>query len=157
MQSLYERIIEVLQNAKVGYKEFRHKPVRTSEEAAKVRGNKLSEGAKALIFMADDKPIQLIIQGHLKVDKDKFKREYNVNKLKMASPEEVLLISSAEPGGVPPFGSLFEPSIPVYVDENLLKLEEIEFNAGDKSISIRMRCEDWQNIVNPIVSSFAKD
>lgn len=156
MQSLYERIVSALKSAKVEYKEFRHEPVRTSEEAAKVRGNSLSEGAKALIFMADSKPIQLIIQGHLKVDKDKFKEKFGLIKLKMASPEQVLEISSVEPGGVPPFGSLFDPPIPVYVDENLLKLEQIEFNAGDKSISIRMNRADWQKIVDPIVSSFAE-
>lgn len=157
MQNLYGRIVSALQNAKVEYKEFRHEPVRTSEEAAKVRGNSLSEGAKALIFMADGKPIQLIIQGHLKVDKDKFKGNFGITKLKMASPEQVLEISSVEPGGVPPFGSLFNPAIPVYVDKNLLKLEQIEFNAGDKSISIRMNRKDWQNVVNPIISSFAED
>ena len=152
MLTLYDRIIALLNENNIHYTEHRHEPVRTSEEAAAVRGSNIEEGAKALIFMADEKPIQIILQGHLRVDKEKVKSLLGITKLKMAAPEQVITISGVEPGGVPPFGNVFLKPIPVYVDENLLELEEIEFNAGDKSISIRMKVADWAKVVGPIKS-----
>ncbi len=154
--TLTKRIVEALNIASVPYTISTHEPVRTSAEAALVRGSNEAEGAKALIFRADGKPIQIVLQGTRKVDKDKFKANYNINKLKMVSAEEVLEISGVEPGGVPPFGNLFEPEIPVYCDDNLLKLDDIEFNAGDRSVSIRMKSHDWQKVVNPVLGNFTE-
>ncbi len=181
---LYNRIIETLTQNNIPFTEHRHEPVRTSEEAAKVRGSDINEGAKALIFWAfkvdgSKSPIQLVLQGSKRVDKEKFlKQNPEFIKIKMVSAEEVLAIAGVEPGGVPPFATLFsykddprlqdhpytisrvDPregrfspeagSVAVYADCGLLKLENIEFNAGDKSISIRMKTKDWAKIVNPI-------
>ncbi len=165
---LYNRIIEALTKNNIPYTEHRHEPVRTSEEAAKVRGSDINEGAKALIFWAfkvdgSKFPIQLVLQGSKRVDKEKFlKQNPEFTKIKMVSAEEVLAIAGVEPGAVPPFGNLFRvdptfvrinpetSSVPVYADFGLLKLENIEFNAGDKSISIRMKTKDWAKTVNPI-------
>jgi len=157
---LYNRIIQTLTEQNTSYTEHRHEPVRTSEEAAKIRGSDLNVGAKALIFWgfkADNskEPIQLVLQGSKKVDKEKFIQEHKeYTKIKMVSTEEVMQIAKVAPGGVPPFGNLFDPSIKIYVDENLLKLNYIEFNAGDRSISVKLLCSNWQKLTNPIVSSF---
>lgn len=152
--SLYQRIKNLLDSNNIEYKETKHEPVFTSEEAAKVRGTDLSAGAKALIFRADDQYIQIIIQGHLKVDKDKFKEQFGYKKLKMVSAEEVKEISGVEPGAVAPFGNLFEPAIKVFCNEGFNAI--IEFNAGNHKISINMKYDDWKNLVNPIIGSYGK-
>lgn len=160
---LYNRIIQTLKSQNISYAEFRHEPVRTSEEAAKIRGSDLSVGAKALIFWGfkidnSKEPIQLVLQGSKKVDKEKFINKHKeYTKIKMVSATEVMQIANVEPGGVPPFGNLFDPPIAIYVDENLLKLEYIEFNAGDKSISIKMLTNNWNNITTPHISNFTLD
>lgn len=157
MESLYERIIKFLDESGVAYKEVRHDPVFTSEEAAAKRGSKLDEGAKALLFWADENAVQIVIQGDKKVDKDKFKELFSIKKLKMVSADEVKDISSVEPGAVPPFGNLFIPPIPVYCNKNFMNNAEhdmMEFNAGDHSISIRMKKQDWQNLVKPIPGDY---
>ena len=155
--NLYDKIKNLLGDNNIEYEETNHKPVFTSHEAAKIRGSKLSEGAKALIFWADSKPIQIVIQGDKRVDRDKFKNRFGFKKLKMVTSEEVKEISSVEPGAVAPFGNLFEPEIPVYCTKSLLQNDKIEFNAGHHGISIRLNPQDWQNIVNPIVGEFEEN
>src|SRR3990167_4672930 len=152
--NLYEKIKDLLDSNNIDYTEIGHEPVFTSEQAAKVRKSNIDEGAKALIFLADDKPIQLVIQGSKRVDKDKFKSQFGFTKLKMASAEQVKVTSGVEPGAVAPFGNLFDPPIPVYATNSLLNLENIEFNAGDHCISIFMKAKDFANLVRPITADY---
>lgn len=157
-----ERIRNILKNNQIDFEEHHHEPVRTSEEAARVRNSSIHEGAKALIFWATKidghkVPIELVIQGSKKVHKEKFLGKHKeFTKIKMVSPEEVLDIAGVEPGGVPPFGNVFNKPCTIYVDCGLLELKNIEFNAGDRSISIRMKTEDWAKVTNPIISDFAE-
>lgn len=162
MSSLYSNIKTALDEKKVEYKELRHEAVFTSEEAAKVRGNDISEGAKALIFISrkinqqEKKFIQIIIQGNKRVDKEKFKSRFGFEMLKMASSEDVKKVSGVKPGAVPPFGNFFAKPIPVYVEAGIIRTNEIEFNAGDHKISIRMKTGDWVKIVKPTLGKFAQ-
>lgn len=152
--SLHDRIKNLLDENKVDYKETHHEPVFTSEEAAAVRGSKLGHGAKALVFWADSSPIQIVIQGNQKVDKEKFKNLFGFSKLKMVSAEELKQISSVEPGAVPPFGNLFDPPIKVFCNSGFS--DTIEFNAGDHRISIQMKYADWLDLVNPTVGNYGE-
>lgn len=162
MSSLYSKIKIALDSKKVIYKELRHEAVFTSEEAAKVRGNNPEEGAKALIFQAKRSGqnekifIQLVIQGNKRVDKEKFKARFGFDILKMVSADEVEKIAGVKPGAVPPFGNLFEPSIQVFVEAGIIRTNEIEFNAGDHKISIRMNTGDWVKTVKPTLGKFAE-
>lgn len=162
MSSLYSNIKSALDKKHINYKEFRHKAVFTSEEAAKVRGNSLEEGAKALIFISrkinqkDKQFIQIVIQGNKRVDKEKFKSRFGFEMLKMASSEEVETISGVKPGAVPPFGNLFKTPITVFVEAGIIRTNDIEFNAGDHKISIRMKTGDWVKLVKPILGKFAE-
>lgn len=152
--TLYEKITKTLKDAGVDYKEIRHEPVRTSYEAALVRGTSLEEGAKSLVFKTDNGFVNLILAGNKLVDKEKVKKLLNLNKLKMASSDEVLKITGCEVGGVPPFGNLFNTPLKVYIDKDFMKNDHMEFNAGDRSISIRLKTKDWLQIVKPGVISF---
>lgn len=162
MSSLYSKIKIALDSKKVIYKELRHEAVFTSEEAAKIRGNNPEEGAKALIFSGKRSGqnekifIQLVIQGNKRVDKEKFKARFGFESLKMVSADEVEKISGVKPGAVAPFGNLFEPAIQVFVEAGIIRTSEIEFNAGDHKISIRMNTGDWVKIVKPTLGKFAE-
>lgn len=152
--TLFEKIQNFLNQNNIEYTIKEHEPVRTSEEAARIRGNKPEEGAKALLFWADGEPAQLVIQGNLRVDKEKFKQKFDIKKLKMVSADEVKEISSVEPGAVPPFGNLFSPPIRVYCNEGFS--DKIEFNAGNHGISIQMKYQDWLDLVNPIIADYGE-
>lgn len=146
---MYQKIKDLLRENRISYKEYRHKPVLTSWEAAKVRGTNISAGAKAMIFIADRKPIMVVVPGDKKVNTKALKHNLHIKDLKFAPQEAAEKTSGVKIGGIPPFGSLFNPPIPVYTTKNLLKNDIIDFNAGDRSISIEMKAKDWKNLVRP--------
>ncbi|MBI5613694.1 aspartate--tRNA ligase [Candidatus Gottesmanbacteria bacterium] len=153
--SLYEKIITLLESAKVSYEQTEHERVVTSEDAARVRNAPLSEGAKALIFYEDESPVMLVIAADLKVDTKLVKSLHGIKNLRMATPVEVKKVSGVDIGAVPPFGNLFR--IPVYMDEGLRRNDMIVFNAGLHTKSVRMKERDYESLVKPVVELFSKN
>lgn len=151
---VFEKIVEFLDERSVAYEVMEHAPVFTSEEASKVRGTKLEQGAKAMIMYADDKPVMLVLAANKKVDMKQFKELEKIKNLRMASPEEVQKVSGVQIGAVPPFGNLF--GIPVFIDKSLEANEEIAFNAGSHSKSIKMKYKDYQGAFKVTPQLFSK-
>ena len=52
--SVFDKIKEILDENKIEYKLKHHEPVYTSEQAAAARGDKLKQGAKAIIMKTDN-------------------------------------------------------------------------------------------------------
>lgn len=148
-------IVNLLKTNSVWFETFEHEPVRTSEEAAKIRhGYSIEQGAKALIVKVypSDRFVMLVVPGNLKFDAKKVNTLLGVRKLRFASEEEVLKITDGvQPGGVPPFGNLF--NLETYVEEKLFENEKIIFNAGDKRFSVAMNSNDYKTLINPKVAS----
>lgn len=141
----------------VWYKTFEHASVRTSEEAAKTRvGYTIQQGAKAIIVRVKKSGggrefVMLVLPGDKRFDTDKVKLLLGAKDVRFATPEEVAQVTAGiEPGGVPPFGNIF--NVRVIVDPSLLRHDTIIFNAGDRRFSIAMKSRDWERIVKPVIS-----
>jgi Ala-tRNA(Pro) deacylase len=152
------QIIELLKKNNVWFESFEHTPVRTSEEAAKIRtGYILHQGAKAIIVRVkvtntNKKFAMLVVPGDLRFDNDKVKKVFNAKDIRFATEEEVAtLTNGVQPGGVPPFGNLF--GLEVLADPLLFENEKIIFNAGDKRLSVGIKSVDYRSLVNPRVVS----
>jgi hypothetical protein len=52
--SVLDRIRELLRSEKVEFRELHHEPTLTSEDSARVRGEDIRVGGKALLLKADD-------------------------------------------------------------------------------------------------------
>jgi len=147
------QIVSLLKQNGVWFETFEHEPVRTSEEAAKVRsGYSLEQGAKALIVRSKTKSgnifVMLVMPAHLRLDTKKAKQYLQTKDLRFATEEEIKQITAGiQIGGVPPFGNLF--NIKTIVDPNLFENEKIVFNAGDRSFSVGMKSDDYKKIVSP--------
>ena len=150
---IYAEIIALLDKHNAIYKTYEHKAVFTSGEAAKVRGTDIHQGAKALVMIADKKALMLVLPADLKADTKAIKQKLQIRDLRLASAQEAEQLTGTRIGAVPPFGNLFE--LPVYVDETLRENEEIAFNAGLHTKSIKMKEKDFEAIVNPIVGRFS--
>ncbi len=158
-----EIIVNLLKTNSVWFETFEHEPVRTSEEAAKIRhGYSIEQGAKALIIKVYPNSesslpraehfAMIVVPGNLKFDEKKVNVLLGVHKLRFASEDEVLKITGGvQPGGVPPFGNLF--NLETYVEEKLFENERIVFNAGDKRFSVAMNSNDYRTLLNPRVVS----
>lgn len=148
MQTVYERIIGLLNQNNISYKTFEHESVRTSEEAAKVRGVDISRGAKSLVFLADGKPLLFVLGGDKRLDVRKVKDTLGIKDLRMATHKQVLELTGVEVGGVPPVGNVV--GLPTYIDTLFVEQNEImDFNAGDRRRSIEMKVKDYLRFVNP--------
>ena len=153
--TVYEQIISLLEQSGVEFHCFEHEPVRTSEQAAAVRGTALERGAKALVLEAGDALILAVISAASKVDFKRLKTALGTKRVQMASPEKVSEATGCEPGGVPPFGNLF--SLRVILDPSLLQHEWIDFNAGERTRSVEMRADDYVRLAGAEIVEFAKE
>ncbi len=150
---VYEKIVDFLKQNQVEFKTFEHVPVFTSAEAAKVRGTKVSQGAKALVMIADKKPIMIVVPGDRKVDLKEFKSKFKFRDVGMATKEQVFELTGVQIGAVPPTGNLF--GLPLYIDTHLGENDTIAFNAGEHSRSIEMKYADFVAVTKPILGEFS--
>jgi prolyl-tRNA editing enzyme YbaK/EbsC (Cys-tRNA(Pro) deacylase) len=139
----------------VPFRVLEHAPVRTSAEAAAVRGTPLEAGAKALVVRADDRPLHLVLPADRRVDNARLRGLLDVRRLRFVTPDELLALTGCVPGAVPPFGNLF--GLDVLVDEQLTRCEEIAFNAGSRTVSITMRCVDFVRLTRARVCRYVQD
>jgi Ala-tRNA(Pro) deacylase len=136
----------------VAFTVLHHEAVFTSEQAAAVRGTSLASGAKALIVKAGDRFLLLVLPADRKLDSRKARDVLGVKALRFASRDEVLELTSLQPGSIPPFGSLFR--LPTFCDPALAENPSINFNAGDHTISVQMTYADFAAVERPTVVSF---
>jgi Ala-tRNA(Pro) deacylase len=149
----HDAVIALLESRGVAFRRFEHEPVRTSEEAAQVRGTPLEQGAKALVLETDRGLIVAVLSAARRVDYRALKRHLGSKRVQMAPAEAVREATGCEPGGVPPFGSIF--GLPTLVDPCLLELQHMDFNAGDRARSVEMRTADYLAVSGAEVVSFA--
>jgi len=150
---VFEKIKKLLDENGITYRLFEHEPVFTSEQAAKVRNTKMCQGAKAIIFKADDNPLLVVVPGDRRVDSKVFKKLYHIKDLRLLTADEVKELTGLEIGAIPPFGS--QMSLKTYCDQKVFENEEVVFNAGAHTKSIKMKSKDFLNLVKPIAGNFS--
>lgn len=154
MSAVLRAVRALLDDAGVAYRELHHEPTYTSEESARVRGEKLRVGGKALLIKTDDVFRLFVLSAATKLDSGALKQHFRVKRVRFASAEELEAQTGLVPGSVPPFGA---PTLPfeLYADEGLVANERIAFNAGSLTDSIIMSMADWLRVARPIVFRFA--
>ena len=147
-----DRLERWLREAGVAFEIMEHAPVRTSEEAARVRGTPLEAGAKALVVRAEERFVHCVLPADLRADNAALRALVGTRKLRFATREELHRLTGCEPGAVPPFGNLF--GLPVLLDEALCANERVVFSAGSHGRSITMRCADLVRLSGATVCRF---
>lgn len=159
----FEAIKAKLDGNNIKYEVTEHEPVRTCEEAAKVRNATLDSGAKAMLIKDAGKklakegvPYYLAVMSAGKRFQNKaFKKIINCKNIKFASEEECFQVTGCLTGAVPPFGSVF--NVPVWVDRSLTKESQINFNAGLRTHSISMSYDDYFKTEGPTFQVFTEE
>jgi aspartyl-tRNA synthetase len=142
-------IRDLLDENEIEYEFMEHEPVRTSEQAAKVRGTKMSDAAKALVLKSKDykgKYLMVVIPADKKLDLSKVS-EHLKEEFEIAPGEEVQNYTGIEMGGVPPFGRLLK--LDLYLDKKFWDKEVSVFNCGRKDRSIKLATEDLIKMAQP--------
>lgn len=154
--TVLEEIFSLLEGK--DYEHLQHEHVHTSADAAKVRGTRIEQAAKAIVLREKKSGdfYMFVLGGDRRIDLNKLKKDLlGVKNISLASPDEVLKLTGCTVGSVPPFGNLF--GIPVYFDRHLLDTqEEIVFSAGTHFDSVKIKTQDYLDVVKPITSSYSK-
>jgi Ala-tRNA(Pro) deacylase len=132
-----------------------HEAVRTSEEAAQMRGATLASGAKAMLLSTkpSDEFVLAVISASEKMDSKAFKKAGGFKSTKFATEDEVFSLTGCRPGAVPPFGSLW--GVRTFVDASLMEQgKTINFNSGLKTHSVHMGTADFLAVEGATVASF---
>ena len=151
---LTQRIVELLASRGVAHRLMRHEPVKTSEEASRVRGTPLEAGAKALVCHADDRIVLVVVPADARLDNRAFRQLAGVKNVRMIAPERVQELVGAPVGAVPPFGSLF--GLTTYADREVVERDTIAFNVGARDVSVTMAGRDYATLEGPVVGQFAR-
>ena len=154
MKENFEKIKEFLDENKAEYISIEHEPMGKSEEVAKMRGVDIKTGAKSMIVRSEGRFYNFILSAAKKIDWNKVKTILKTKSVDLATAEEIMKTTNCVIGAVPPFGNIY--GIKVYCDVSLLENEEINFNAGTLTDSIKMKTKDWVKIVNPEICEFGK-
>jgi prolyl-tRNA editing enzyme YbaK/EbsC (Cys-tRNA(Pro) deacylase) len=152
---IFDRVCRLLDDAGVTYRTLAHEPTHTSEESARVRGEPLEVGGKALLIKLDDTFKLFVLSASRKLDSGALRRHFGAKKSRFASADELLELTGLVPGSVPPFG---RPILPfdLYVDTSITANERIAFNAGTLTHSVIMQTVDYLRLAQPHRLDFSK-
>lgn len=153
--TVLQRIREYLRENGVPFRELHHEPTLTSADSARVRGEDLSIGGKALLIKVDKEFRLFVLSASRKVDNAAIRAHFTSRKTRFATREELAELTGLVPGSVPPFGEPILP-FPLYVDPSVMENKRIAFNAGSLTDSIFLAVEDYQRLASPEVFEFAE-
>ena len=140
-----KKIKEFFSKLELHPKYLEHKAVITSEDASKLMQITLKQGIKAILF-TDTKNNWIVVDipADKRVDEKKVAAllEWSKNKIRMATPEEVIEKTGCEIGAVPPFGH--KELIPILVDQKVYENEESAFNIGLRTVSVKIPTKEMK-------------
>lgn len=148
MQQTECRVKAFLREKHVGYEVVPHRTDYTAWETAQDTHTPGVEFAKCVVLWVDGRfAIAVLPAGH-HVDLTKVAMALGATHVGLADEEELeALFPDCDVGAEPPFGNLY--NLPVYVSPAMQGDEHITFNAGTHDEAIRMRFEDFVNLVEP--------
>jgi Cys-tRNA(Pro) deacylase len=112
--------------------------------AAEALGVELGQIVKSVVFLADGKPVLVLMSGDKNVDNKKLKNLLGVRKVRIADAETVKTITGYPVGAVPPVAH--RQSIPTYLDESLKRFSKIYPAAGTTQNMFRTNFDELSSL-----------
>ena len=148
------RVKEFLDTNRIFYSTIVHPTSYTAQGTAAYAHVPGSELAKTVVIRVDTQLAMAVLPASAQLDLAAFRKLTNARSVALAAEVEFeTRFPDCDLGAMPPFGNLY--GIPVYVEEKLTEDDEIAFNAGSHNELVKMRYDDFERVVNPIVGRFA--
>jgi Ala-tRNA(Pro) deacylase len=150
------RLQALLQERGIVYRRVEHTPTFTSEDSARMRGEPLDIGGKALLLKVDAAFALFVLSAACRLDNGAIRRALQARKARFATRDELWDMTGLVPGSVPPIG---EPLLPfaLYADDSILQQPRVAFNAGLLTRSFVLGIDDWIALAQPQRLAFAED
>ncbi|MDR0477650.1 MAG: proline--tRNA ligase [Desulfobulbaceae bacterium] len=96
-------------------------------------GIKASELVKTMVYLADGKPVAILVRGDREVEPVKVKNMIKAVDIVAASDDEAFAVTRMPPGYLGPVGL----NIPIYADQEVMAMGECVVGAGEKNFHLR--------------------
>ncbi|PJA78947.1 MAG: deacylase [Nitrospirae bacterium CG_4_9_14_3_um_filter_51_5] len=150
---ILKRLQEYLGGHKITYELIRHQEAYTASEMAHtlhISGRIL---AKVVIVKTDERFVMAVLPSNCKVDFERLADVLGKEQVRLATEGEFKeLFPDCEVGAMPPFGNLY--GLEVLVDQALTEDAEIVFQAGTHLKAMKLRYQDFADLVHPMVANF---
>jgi len=152
MNEIFDKILALLEREHIAYILQEHEPVRTSEEAAKVRGVEIAAGVKSMVVKCDNSFYLFMLPGSARINWKRVKTITGCKNVRFATEEEAEELTHVKMGSVPPFPALL--NLKGYIDYAVFRNEMAHFNPGSVIHTISMKAKDLGKINQAIQESF---
>jgi len=131
-----------LEKMNIPHQVFKHEvPVLSFEQAASDRNQKPQQVVRSILFqIRPEEFLMVLVAGPAQVDWKKLRQLVKRSRVRMATEEEVLEVTSYRIGTVSPFG--LKNQIKVLIDTSVLKEDEISIGSGVRNTAIIMKSSD---------------
>lgn len=150
---MLKRLQEYLDAHKISYQLLGHQAAYTASEVAHtlhISGKLL---AKVVIVKTDERFVMAVLPSNWKVDFERLTDVVGGGQGRLATEGELKeLFPDCAVGAMPPFGNLY--GLEVFVDQSLTEDEEIVFQAGTHLGAMKLRYQDFADLVHPTVANF---
>ena len=137
-----------LEEQSVDYELVPHPHTGSSHETAEAAHVREDHIAKAVIVKDAAGFAMVVVPGSNWVDMDHLRKELNLE-LHLGSEDEIgNLFDDCEKGAVPPLGPAY--GIETYMDEALLSLANIYFEAGDHEALVHVSGDDFRTLLGGV-------
>ena len=153
--STFTKITDWLEEKGVPKRVLHHEPTPTSEDSARVRGEDIAIGGKALLLKCDQAFHLFVISAAKRLDSKAIRKHIGVKKVRFATAEELMERTGLIPGSVPPFGRPIL-DFKLYIDTSVAENPRIAFNAGSITDSIILDIKDYLEVAEGEIFQFSK-
>lgn len=155
----YTKLIELLDQRNAQYRLIDHEPEGRTEIVSPMRGNKVSQAAKCIVIMVKigkkvTKYVLAVVAGDAKVNLNAIKALFQGTYISFATPEIAEKLAGSVSGTILPFS--FNPELELIVDPELLKNEELFFNAARLDRSMALKTSDYTELAKPRLERIAQ-
>lgn len=128
---------------------------RTAALAAEAVGLPLGAIVKSLVFVADGKPILVLVSGDKRADYKKLEKILKARRVKIADADQVREVTGFAIGGVPPVAH--KTKLLTLIDENLGRFENLYAAAGSPRAVFPIPYETLVKITEGQVADVTED
>ena len=145
---------DYLSNRKIPFDKIEHAPTYTAQTLAQAVHVAGQEVAKTVLLSVDNEHMVAVLPATHQIDLLTVAAFLGAKRVDLADEDEVgQRFSDCELGVIPPFASKY--GLRTLVDRALLEDEHIVFEGNTHHEAIRMRCDDYVAVEDPILHKFA--
>lgn len=158
-QDALELLTELLDGNGVDYRVIDHEPEGRTDVVSVLRGNALEQAAKCIVVTVrldrrTTRYVLAVVPGDRRVRIDEIKRLYGARYAAFATLEVAEMLAGCVSGSIVPFS--FHPELDLVVDEDLLRQDELYFNAARLDRSMALATVDYVALTSPRVAGISE-